>query len=104
MFNLGSIKYLASEMNYFFYFSYSGGHLRFPMDKNKTFKRVKYDTFLQNNIFILRVVSEKILKFQHQNELVVAAMFNFRIQWKTCNVENHPCNISTMVGSNWACG
>jgi hypothetical protein len=20
------------------------------------------------------------------------------------NVENHPCNISTMFGSNWACG
>jgi hypothetical protein len=34
--------------------------------KTKLFKRVKYDIFLQNNRFIPRVVSEKILKLQHQ--------------------------------------
>ena len=78
--------------------------LDFRWTKTKLFKRVKYDTFLQNNIFISRLVSEMILKFQHQKELVVAAMFNFWIKWKTCNIENHPCNIFTMFGSNWACG
>ena len=78
--------------------------LDFRWTKTKLFKRVKYDTFLQNNMFIPRVVSEKILKFQHQKELVVAAMLNFWIKWKTCNVENYPSNISTMFGSNWACG
>jgi len=55
-------------------------------------------------LYIPRVVSEKILEFQHQKELIVAAMLNFRIKWKTRNVENHPSNISTMFGSNWACG
>jgi hypothetical protein len=77
--------------------------LYFRWTKTKLFKRVKYDTFLQNNMLIPRVVSEKILKFQHKKELVVAAILNFWIKWKTCNVENHPCNISTMFGSNWAC-
>jgi hypothetical protein len=38
--------------------------------------------YVQNNMLIPRVVSEKILKFQHQKELVVAAMFNFWIKWK----------------------
>jgi hypothetical protein len=33
-----------------------------------------------------RVVSDKILKLQHQKELVVEAMLNFWIKWKTCNV------------------
>jgi hypothetical protein len=103
VFSLGSINYLVSEMNFFFFIcpACSGGHLRFPKDKNKLFKRVKYDIFLQNNMFIPRVVSEKILKLQHQKELVIEAMLNFWIKWKTCNVENHPCNISTMFGSNW---
>ena len=78
--------------------------LDFRWTKTKLFKRVKYNTFLQNNMFIPPVVLEKILKFQHQKELVVAAMFNFWIKWKTCNIENHPCNIFTMFGSNWACG
>ena len=78
--------------------------LDFRWTKTKLLKRVKYDTSLQNNMLIPRVVSEKILKFQHQRELVVAAMLNFWIKWKTCNVENHPCNISTMFDSNWACG
>ena len=77
MFSLDSINYLVSEMNYFFYLSCSGGHLRFPMNKKKLFKRVKYDIFLQNNMFIPRVVSDKILKLQHQKELVVEAMLNF---------------------------
>jgi len=55
-------------------------------------------------LFIPRVVSEKILKFQHQKELAVAAILNFWIKRKTCNVENHPSNISNMFGSNWTCG
>ena len=76
--------------------------LEFRWTKIKLFKRVKYDIFLQNNIFIPCVVSDKILKLQHQKELVVEAMLNFWIKWKTCNVENHPCN--TMFGSNWSCG
>jgi hypothetical protein len=75
----------------------AGVILDFRSTKTKLFKRVKYDTFLQNNIFIPRLVSEKILKFQHQKELVVAAMLNFWIKWKIYNVENHPCNISTML-------
>jgi hypothetical protein len=66
--------------------------------KTKLFKRVKYDIFLQNNMFIPRVVSDMILKLRHQKELVVEAMLNFWIKWKTCNVGNHPCNISTMLG------
>ena len=104
MFSLGSIKYLVSEMNYFFICPAAVAILDFRWTKTKLFKRVKYDTSLQNNIFIPRVISEKMLKFQHQKELVVAAMLNFWIKWKTCNVENHPCNTSTMFGSNWACG
>jgi hypothetical protein len=65
-------------MNYF-YFSCSAAVaiLDFRWTKKKLFKRVKYDTFLQNNMLILRVVSEKILIFQHQKELAVAAMLNF---------------------------
>ena len=78
--------------------------LDFRWKNTKWFKRVKYDTFLQNNMFIPRMVSEKIYKFQHHKELVVAAMLNFCIKWKTFNVENHPCNISNLFGSNWACG
>ena len=72
--------------------------LDFRWTKTKLFKRVKYVIFLQNNMFIPRVVSDKILKLQHQKELVVEAMLNFWIKWKTCNVGNHPCNISTMLG------
>jgi hypothetical protein len=51
--------------------------LDFRRTKTKLFKRVKYDIFLQNNMFIPRVVSDKILKLQHQKELVVEAMLNF---------------------------
>jgi len=76
MFSLGSIKYLVAEMNYFFCPA-AVAILDFRWTKTKRFKRVKYDTFLQNNMFIPRVASEKILKFQHQKELVVAAMWNF---------------------------
>jgi len=81
MFSLGSIKYLVSEMNYMYFFCPAAVTiLDFRWTKTKLFKRVKYDTFLQNNMFIARVVAEKILKFQHQKELVVAAMLNFRIK------------------------
>ena len=37
---------------------------------------VIYGTFLPNDIFIPHVASEKILKFQHQKELVGTAMLN----------------------------
>jgi hypothetical protein len=37
---------------------------------------VIYGTFLPNDISIPHVASEKILKFQHQKELVGAAMLN----------------------------
>ena len=68
--------------------------LDFRWTKTKLLKRVKYHIFLQNNMFIPRAVSDKILKLQHHKELVVDAMLNFWIKWKTCNVENHPSNIS----------
>jgi hypothetical protein len=77
MFSLGSIKYLVSEMIFFSICPAAVAILDFRWTKTKLFKRVKYDTFLQNNIFIPRVISEKMLKFQHQKELVEAAMLNF---------------------------
>jgi hypothetical protein len=65
-------------MNYFFLFvlqqwpSYiSKGH------KQNFLRGSNNDIFLQNNMFIPRVVSDKILKLQHQKELVVEAMLNF---------------------------
>jgi hypothetical protein len=48
IFSLGSIKYLVSEMNYFFIYPASIAILDFRWTKTKLFKRVKYDTFLQN--------------------------------------------------------
>jgi hypothetical protein len=65
--------------------------------KTKLLKRVKYHIFLQNNMFIPRAVSDKILKLQHHKELVVDAMLNFWIKWKTCNVENHPSSGMNML-------
>jgi hypothetical protein len=76
MFSLGTIKYLVSEM-IFFICPAVVAIFDFRWTKTTLFKRVKYHIFLQNNMFIPRVVSEKILKLQHQKELVVEAMLNF---------------------------
>jgi hypothetical protein len=39
---------------------------------------------------------------QHQKKMVVAAMLNFWIKWKTCtcNVENHPI-VLNVFGRRW---
>ena len=81
MFSLGSIKYLVSEMNYIFFICPAVVViLDFRWTKTKLFKRVKYDIFLQNNMFIPHVVSDKIFKLQQQKELVLEAMLNFGIK------------------------
>jgi hypothetical protein len=69
MFSLGSIKYLASEMNYFFICPAAMVILDFRWSKTKLFKRVKYDAFNISQIFL----SETVKAF--------VSIFGWNVHW-----------------------
>jgi hypothetical protein len=62
---------------------------------------VKYDIFLQNNKFIPHVVSDKILKLQHQKELVLEAMQLFLSETVEAFVGKFGCALVSSLQNIW---